>query len=36
MLGGEILAAGGLDPERVRVEVIRELATGGDRPGRTA
>jgi ATP-dependent Clp protease ATP-binding subunit ClpA len=31
-----ILAARGADRERVRAEVLREIAAGGDRPGRTA
>lgn len=31
-----ILAARGADRERVRAEVRRELASGGDQPGRTA
>lgn len=31
-----ILASRGLDADRVRAEVIREVAAGGDRPGRTA
>jgi ATP-dependent Clp protease ATP-binding subunit ClpA len=31
-----ILAARGADPERVRAEVVRQIAAGGDRPGRTA
>ena len=31
-----ILAARGADRERVRAEVLRQIATGGDRPGRTA
>ncbi|HKE55032.1 MAG TPA: Clp protease N-terminal domain-containing protein [Actinomycetota bacterium] len=31
-----ILAARGADRERVCAEVIREIASGGDRPGRTA
>jgi ATP-dependent Clp protease ATP-binding subunit ClpA len=31
-----ILAARGADRERVRAEVLRQIAAGGDRPGRTA
>lgn len=31
-----ILAARGADRERVRTAVLREIAAGGDRPGRTA
>jgi ATP-dependent Clp protease ATP-binding subunit ClpA len=31
-----ILAARGADRERVRAAVLREIAAGGDRPGRTA
>ncbi len=31
-----VLAACGLDLERVRAEVLREVAAGGERPGRTA
>jgi ATP-dependent Clp protease ATP-binding subunit ClpA len=31
-----ILAARGADRERVRAAVLREIASGGDRPGRTA
>ena len=31
-----IVAARGADRERVRAEVLRQIATGGDRPGRTA
>jgi ATP-dependent Clp protease ATP-binding subunit ClpA len=32
----KILAARGADRERVRPEVLRQIAAGGDRPGRTA
>jgi ATP-dependent Clp protease ATP-binding subunit ClpA len=31
-----ILGARGIDRERVRAEVLREIASGGDQPGRTA
>jgi ATP-dependent Clp protease ATP-binding subunit ClpA len=31
-----MLAAHGIDRERVRDEVLREIASGGDQPGRTA
>jgi ATP-dependent Clp protease ATP-binding subunit ClpA len=31
-----ILSARGVDRERVRAEVLRQLAAGGDQPGRTA
>lgn len=31
-----ILAARGIDRERVRAEVLREISSGGDQPGRTA
>ena len=31
-----LLAARGIDRERVRAEVLREIASGGDQPGRTA
>jgi ATP-dependent Clp protease ATP-binding subunit ClpA len=34
--GARILAAHGLALERVRAEVLREIAGGGERPGRTA
>ena len=33
---GRLLSAGGIDPGRLRAEVEREIAVGGDRPGRTA
>jgi ATP-dependent Clp protease ATP-binding subunit ClpA len=32
----KILADRGIDRERVRAEVLREIASGGDQPGRTA
>ena len=35
-LAARILAARGADRERVRAAVLREIAAGGDRPGRTA
>jgi ATP-dependent Clp protease ATP-binding subunit ClpA len=31
-----ILATHGIDAERVRAEVLRDIASGGDQPGRTA